>query len=124
MREQTRLYIDGAWREPHGQGMAEVFNPADEQCIGRVPLGSEVDVERAVQAARRAFAGWSQTPAAQRACYIRALAAQLQARADEMAALITAELGMPVQWCRSVQVDGPIEGLLSYAGRAALMDEV
>lgn len=41
-----------------------------------------------------------------------------------MASLITAELGMPVQWCRAVQVDGPIAGLEQYIPLAALMDEV
>jgi len=81
-------------------------------------------VNRAVDAARRAFPAWSQTPSHVRAGYIRALAEQLKNRADEMAALITAELGMPVQWCRMVQVDGPIEGLESYAAMAAHMDEV
>ncbi|ERI49724.1 aldehyde dehydrogenase, partial [Pseudomonas sp. EGD-AK9] len=80
--------------------------------------------DRAVLAARCAFGPWSRTPAHVRAGYIRALAELLEARAGEMAALITAELGMPVQWCRAVQVDGPIAGLRSYAELAALMDEV
>ncbi len=59
-----------------------------------------------------------------RAGYIRALAEQLKTRADEMASVITTELGMPVQWCRSVQVDGPIIGLEQYVELAGLMDEV
>ncbi|RMH82687.1 aldehyde dehydrogenase family protein [Pseudomonas sp. AOB-7] len=124
MLEHRQLYIDGAWQAPHGTGLAEVLNPATEAVIGRVPLGDERDVDRAVLAARRAFGPWSRTPAHVRAGYIRALAELLEARAGEMAALITAELGMPVQWCRAVQVDGPIAGLRSYAELAALMDEV
>jgi aldehyde dehydrogenase (NAD+) len=124
MREYRHLFIGGAWVAPQGSGLAEVINPATEEIAGRVPLGNEADVERAVAAARQAFAAWSRTPSAVRAGYIRALAEQLKARAEEMAGLITAELGMPVQWCRSVQVDGPIEGLESYAEIAALMDEV
>ncbi|SDI62696.1 aldehyde dehydrogenase family protein [Pseudomonas panipatensis] len=124
MHDRRQLYIDGAWVAPQGQGLAEVQNPASEETIGRVALGSEADVNRAVDAARRAFPAWSQTPSHVRAGYIRALAAQLRQRADEMAALITAELGMPVQWCRMVQVDGPIEGLESYAELAAHMDTV
>lgn len=44
MREYARLYIDGAWQVPSGQGMAEVIDPATEQAIGRVPLGAEADV--------------------------------------------------------------------------------
>ena len=124
MREYSRLFIDGRWQQPLGQGMAEVIDPASEAVAGRVPLGNEDDVQRAVNAARQAFADWSRTPSSVRAGYIRALAGQLKARADEMAAVITTELGMPVQWCRSVQVDGPIVGLEQYIQLAGLMDEV
>ncbi len=124
MREYSRLYIDGAWRAPAGQGMAEVIDPASELAIGRVPQGDEQDVERGAQAARRAFGDWSRTPSSVRAGYIRALAGQLKARAAEMAEVITAELGMPVQWCQSVQVDGPIDGLEQYVELAGLMDRV
>lgn len=124
MRNYTALYIDGAWQQPSGQGLAEVINPATEQTAGAVPLGDERDVERAVAAARRAFGTWSRTSSGERAGYIRALVDQLRTRADEMAAVITAELGMPVQWCRAVQVDGPIAGLEQYINIAAHMDEV
>lgn len=124
MREYRQLFIDGRWQQPVGQGMAEVIDPASEAVAGRVPLGNEADVERAVNAARKAFADWSHTPYNVRAGYIRALAEQLRARAEEMAAVITTELGMPVQWCRPVQVDGPIVGLEQYIELAGLMDEV
>ncbi|UVL27249.1 aldehyde dehydrogenase family protein [Pseudomonas donghuensis] len=124
MRDYSRLFIDGSWQLPSGQGLAEVINPATEAVAGRVPLGDEQDVNRAVAAARHAFGRWSQTPSSVRAGYIRALAEQLKARADEMAAVITRELGMPVQWCRAVQVDGPIVGLEQYIELAGLMDDV
>ena len=124
MLDHKALFIDGRWQTPSGQGVAEVINPATEEVAGRVPLGDERDVDNAVAAARRAFGPWSQTPSSVRAGYIRALAEQLRARADEMAAVITTELGMPVQWCRSVQVDGPIIGLEQYIELAGLMDEV
>ena len=124
MLDHKALFIEGRWQTPSGQGVAEVINPATEEVAGRVPLGDERDVDNAVAAARRAFGPWSRTPSSARAGYIRALAEQLRARADEMAAVITAELGMPVQWCRSVQVDGPIIGLEQYVELASLMDEV
>lgn len=124
MHNYKMLFIDGRWQTPSGQGIAEVINPATEAVAGSVPLGDERDVDNAVAAARRAFGPWSRTPSSVRAGYIRALAEQLRAGADEMAAVITAELGMPVQWCRSVQVDGPIIGLEQYVDLAGLMDEV
>ncbi|WP_077048629.1 aldehyde dehydrogenase family protein [Pseudomonas sp. KK4] len=124
MLNHKTLFIDGRWQTPSGQGIAEVINPATEAVAGSVPLGDENDVNKAVAAARKAFESWSRTPSSVRAGYIRALAEQLTARADEMAAVITSELGMPVQWSRSVQVDGPIIGLEQYAELAGLMDEV
>jgi len=124
MLDHNALFIDGRWQKPSGQGIAEVINPATEEVCGRVPLGDERDVDNAVAAARRAFAAWSRTPSSVRAGYIRALVGQLRHRADEMAAVITTELGMPVQWSRSVQVDGPIIGLEQYVELAGLMDEV
>jgi aldehyde dehydrogenase (NAD+) len=124
MLNHKALFIDGRWQKPSGQGVAEVINPVTGQVCGSVPQGNELDVENAVAAARRAFPSWSRTPSSVRAGYIRALAEQLRNRADEMAAVITTELGMPVQWCRSVQVDGPITGLEQYVELAHLMDEV
>lgn len=124
MLDYKTLFIDGRWQKPSGQGIAEVINPATEEVAGSVPLGDERDVDNAVSAARRAFDSWSRTPSSVRAGYIRALAEQLRNRADEMASVITTELGMPVQWCRSVQVDGPILGLEQYVELAGLMDEV
>jgi aldehyde dehydrogenase (NAD+) len=111
-----------AW-QPLGQGMAEVIDPASEAVAGKVPLGNEADVERAVQAARRAFADWSRTPSSVRAGFIRALADQLKARADEMAAVITASWA-----CRCMvpagagrRADRWAEQYIELAG---LMDEV
>ncbi|WP_136475995.1 aldehyde dehydrogenase family protein [Pseudomonas sp. DG56-2] len=124
MREYSRLFIDGSWQVPSGRGLAEVIDPASETIAGRVPLGDEHDVNRAVAAARQAFADWSRSPSSVRATFIQALVAQLKMRAEEMASVITTELGMPVQWCRSVQVDGPIAGLEQYIELAGLMDEV
>ncbi|MFY0730624.1 aldehyde dehydrogenase family protein [Pseudomonas sp. NFX15] len=124
MLNHNALFIDGHWQKPSGQGIAQVINPATEDVCGSVPLGDERDVDNAVAAARRAFVSWSRTPSNVRAGYIRALAEQLRQRADEMAAVITTELGMPVQWSRSVQVDGPIMGLEQYVELAHLMDEV
>ncbi|MBD0678630.1 aldehyde dehydrogenase family protein [Pseudomonas sp. V98_8] len=124
MLNHKALFIDGRWQVPSGQGTAQVINPATEEVAGSVPLGDERDVDNAVAAARKAFGPWSRTPSSVRAGYIRALAEQLKNRADEMASVITTELGMPVQWCRSVQVDGPIIGLEQYVELAGLMDEV
>jgi len=81
-----------------------VHNPATEEIIAEVPTSSSAQVDEAVAAARAAFEGWSATSRSERAGYLTALRSALHGRADEMAALITAEMGAPITISRRVQV--------------------
>ena len=51
-----KFYIDGRWIDPAGAGSIEVVNPATERVLGSIAAGNAADVDRAVAAARRAFA--------------------------------------------------------------------
>ena len=64
---RNRLFIDGAWVAPSGKQMIDVHNAGNGEVMGRVPLGDEKDVERAVAAARAALEGWSAAPRETRA---------------------------------------------------------
>ena len=55
MMRRDSLYINGEWVEANGDGVIEVVNPATEEQIGSVPVGSQSDVDAAVIAARDAF---------------------------------------------------------------------
>lgn len=123
MHHYDHLYIDGAWIAAHQEKYREVVNPATEEPAGKIIQGGAEDVDRAVRSARRAFPGWSQTSSEERARYITAIAEVMRSRREELAQLITAELGMPLHLALEVQVDGPIEGMLSYAAMAHHMDE-
>ncbi|HIC75275.1 MAG TPA: aldehyde dehydrogenase family protein, partial [Candidatus Poseidoniales archaeon] len=61
MMQRDAIYIGGEWVEANGEGTIEVVNPATEQTIGSVPVGSSSDVDAAVAAARRAFPEWSES---------------------------------------------------------------
>ncbi|ARZ70902.1 aldehyde dehydrogenase family protein [Streptomyces sp. HU2014] len=119
MSAHDGMYIDGAWRPAAGTGTIEVVNPADEQVIGTVPAGTAEDVDAAVRAARAALPGWSATPPARRAEHLTALRDALEARADEIAATVTAELGSPAGFARRVHTGLPIAVAGSYAELAA-----
>lgn len=123
MKQVTQLYINGQWVDAHGQGMLDVINPANNGLAGQVPNGNEQDVEAAVRAARRAFAQWSATSAEERAGYLRKLVALLEARQQDMAQLISSELGMPIKYALPVQVGLPIKVMTSYIDLAASMEE-
>ncbi|MEA2626602.1 MAG: aldehyde dehydrogenase [Candidatus Binatota bacterium] len=95
MKEQLKFYIDGRWVEPLGKKTIDVINPATEEVIGRVTLGSAEDVDRAVAAAKKAFPAWSQTTKEERIQLIEKIMAAYQERLGELAAMVTAEMGAP-----------------------------
>ncbi|MFF0736494.1 aldehyde dehydrogenase family protein [Streptomyces chartreusis] len=115
MKAHDGMYIDGAWRPATGGDVIEVVNPADEQVIGQVPAGTAADVDTAVRAARAAFPGWAATPPAERAARLAALRDALQARGEEIAETVTAELGAPLKFSRSVHTGAPIAVAGTYA---------
>ena len=59
MRDYTRIYIDGAWDKPLDGKIIDVINPATENPVGQITLCTAADVDRAVDAARKAFIGFS-----------------------------------------------------------------
>ena len=61
MREYLKFYIDGQWVDPVEPKTLDVDNPATEAVSGKIALGTAADVDKAVKAARKAFATWSQT---------------------------------------------------------------
>lgn len=119
----SQLYIDGQWVAPQGQGLAEVINPADSSVAGRVPLGNADDVDRAANAAKKAFAIWSQTSAAERSQYLAKIAAGMEKHLPEMAALISSELGSPMTLSAEVQAGLPLFVCQSYIELTAVMEK-
>lgn len=95
MREYLKFYIDGAWVEPQGSGTQELVNPANEEVSGRIALGSQADVDKAVAAARKAFPAWSESTREERLKVLRAIKAEFEKRQPDLAAAITEEMGAP-----------------------------
>ena len=94
---RSELYIDGKWVKPLEGGATEVVNPATEEVIQTIAAASAQDVDLAVKAARRAFDqdGWPKLSGAQRAKYLRAIAAGIRARQAEIARLEVIDNGKP-----------------------------
>lgn len=90
------LLIDGEWVDAGDGATDDVFDPATEAVIGRVPRATTTDVERALGAAQRAFPLWKRMAPAQRAKIINDAAALLRQREDAIARTITLELGKPL----------------------------
>ncbi|AKH81591.1 aldehyde dehydrogenase [Streptomyces sp. CNQ-509] len=115
MQAHDGMFIDGRWQPAAGDGVIEVVDPADEQVIATVPAGTAADVDAAVAAARAAFPRWAATPPADRAARVGALGDVLAARAEDIAATVTAELGAPLTFSRKVHAAVPVAVSASYA---------
>jgi aldehyde dehydrogenase (NAD+) len=109
------FYIGGAWVPAAGRAPIPVINPATEEQIASVPAGEPEDVDRAVEAARAAFGAWAATDALERARLLAAAADALEARTDEVALLISTEMGTPLSFSVAVQVGNPIRVLRSFS---------
>jgi aldehyde dehydrogenase (NAD+) len=95
MREYLKFYIDGQWVDPVTPKIAEVINPATEAVSGKISLGSVADVDKAVAAAKKAFASWSQTTREQRLDVLQAIQAEYAKRQNEIGDAIMEEMGAP-----------------------------
>ena len=115
MKDYREHYIGGRWVPSHSPQLLDVHNAATEEVIARVPEGTPEDVEAAVAAARAAFEPWAATAVERRADFLQSIADGLAARADEIARVITAEVGMPLKLSRRNQAELPPQVMASYA---------
>jgi len=96
MQIHNDQYINGCWEKSHSNLSLDVLNPATEELWARVPNGNARDIDDAVAAADRAFAGWAKLSPHERANYLCRLAEEIEVRADEIAQTITKENGTPI----------------------------
>ena len=104
MREYLKFYIDGQWVDPIEPKSLDVDNPTTEQVSGKIALGAPADVDKAVEAARKAFTTWSQTSREERLDVLRAILAEYQKRASDLADAVTEEMGAPASLAAGPQV--------------------
>jgi acyl-CoA reductase-like NAD-dependent aldehyde dehydrogenase len=110
-----KIYINGEWVKPAGEGSIEVTNSTTEEVMGQVPECTAEDVNAAVAAARAAFDSWSATPAPERAAIIGRIAEGLKNRNGELANIIASEVGMPLPLATAVQAGMPAMVCASFA---------
>ena len=103
MREYMKFYIDGQWVDPITPKSMDVINPATEEVAGRISAGSAADVDKAVQAARRAFETFSRTTREERIDLLERIQAEYQKRFGDIAHAITEEMGAPASLSQRAQ---------------------
>jgi betaine-aldehyde dehydrogenase len=127
MPDWTRLFIGGEWLEADGNKQISVVSPYTEEVVGRVPEGSEPDMDRAVDAARQAVdaSGWSTASSLDRADILSRASDIYALRSNEMAELITLEMGSPITFSLFAQAPVPVILLHIYSelARTFLFEE-
>lgn len=94
---EPKLFIDGAWTDPAGGGHIDVIDPATERVFAALAAGTAPDIDRAVDAAKRAGQGpWGRTTGRERAAVLRAVAAGIESEKDRLARLEVQDNGKPL----------------------------
>jgi aldehyde dehydrogenase (NAD+) len=112
MQDCRQFYIDGKWVVPTQVRDFTVVNPATEEPIATISLGTAADVDRAVAAAKRAFESYSETSVEARLELLRRIIKVYQAKMIEMADTISREMGAPTSLSRKAQAPAGLAHLL------------
>ncbi|HZC52152.1 MAG TPA: aldehyde dehydrogenase family protein, partial [Mycobacterium sp.] len=120
MYDRGQLFIDGKWQAPDSDEVIEVISPHTEAVIGHAACAGPADVNRAVGAARAAFDGgpWPRMQPAERIEALTRLAGIYKERRDDMAELISAEIGAPISFAKRAQVRLPLTMISAFCGLA------
>jgi aldehyde dehydrogenase (NAD+) len=119
--DRPDFFIDGGWSHSSSSTTLDIINPATRVKVGSAAMASVDDADLAVRAARASFDSgvWFRTPPAERAAVMHRAAAIIESRADELAEVLTGELGCPLWFSKMAHVPNPIRHLRYYADLTA-----
>ena len=110
------LFINGEWVDAEGGKTFETFNPATGEKLADCADASAADIERAVQAARAAFPGWSQTSVQDRSNLLLKIADVIEANLDHLARVETMDNGKPIRETTLVDLPLTVDHFRYFAG--------
>ncbi|MFI9152211.1 aldehyde dehydrogenase family protein [Streptomyces sp. NPDC053367] len=116
------LFIDGEFTEAADGKVFKTVSPSTEEVLSEIAQAGEADVDRAVQAARKAFGKWSALPGSERAKYLFRIARIIQERSRELAVLETLDNGKPIKETRDADLPLVAAHFFYYAGWADKLD--
>ena len=118
---EIQNFIDGESRAPADGAREPVLNPATGEEIATSPLSGEEDVDAAVQAAKRAFTEWSETPPGERAYALLKIADALEENGEELSQMESLNVGKPIEAMRE-EIPVLVDNLRFFAGAARNLD--
>jgi betaine-aldehyde dehydrogenase len=115
-------FIDGEYVDPADGQTEPILNPATGEAIAEAPLSTAADVDRAVNAAKTAFDGWSTTTPGERALAMLKLADAIEEHTDELAELEADNAGKPINAFRDDEIPFMVDNLRFFAGAARCLE--
>ena len=103
MIDKRNFYINGKWVAPSKPNDFEVINPSNEEPFAIISLGDVADTNSAVKAAKESLTSWGKTSKEERISFIQKLYKIYKSRWDEMAKVISMEMGAPLDYASSAQ---------------------
>ncbi len=118
LRKRYGLFIGGKFVSPHSGKYFDSINPATEDPLAEIALADSTDVDKAFQAAQKAFTSWSKLPGRERGKYLYRIARLIQDRAREFAVAETMDGGKPIKESRDFDVPMAAAHFFYHAGWA------
>jgi len=118
---RQQMFIDGDWADARSGETATIINPATEEEIAKVPKGDASDVDRAVAAARSAFATWSQSTPQDRSKVLYAFADAIEKDAETLSLLEQQNVGKP-KGTADFDVEFTVDNVRFFAGAARVVE--
>jgi aldehyde dehydrogenase (NAD+) len=118
MIEKRDFYINGQWVAPAAANDFHVIDPSSEEPCAVISLGSQADTDAAVAAAKAALPGWMATPVAERIALVEKLMEIYPSRSEELAQVMSTEMGAPIDMARSQQVGAGAYHLANFVKAA------
>lgn len=122
IKDQYELYINGDFIKPSNNTYFNTLNPADNKVLSKIAEASSEDVDKAVDAAQKAFKKWSALSGKERGKYIFRIARLLQERAREFAVIESLDGGKPIRESRDIDIPLAANHFFYYAGWADKLD--
>jgi aldehyde dehydrogenase (NAD+) len=113
MVQHLKFYIDGAWQDPVSRKTLPVTNPANEEVLYEIALGSKADLDKAVAAARRAFDSYSLTKREERVDLLAKIVEVYKKRMKEIGGAISDEMGAPLAFAERFQAGAGLGHLMT-----------
>ena len=114
MFDKRKFYINGQWVEPSKKNDFDVINPSDETVCAVISLGSQEDTNAAITAARAALPSWANSSKEDRVALLERLYSIYQRRMNEMAEVISMEMGAPIDFAKRSQAPSGTEAIEDF----------